>query len=168
MATVQGYEILESVVFGSGHGFALGHNPAAPDAFATWQFTEQQGGTRDYYWGEYHNDAESAGRSFRRRAAAYQELYRIEEKSKDSNAYYRYYSTQRPVDIGTFPKPQGNPPLAIVNYGDDRRRPVAGGTLLAWGELLYRHPLTAAEMEGYELKPCADNPGTWSGQGSDV
>ena len=48
MATVQGYEILKSIVFGSRHGFALGHNLAAPDAYVTWQFTEQKDGTRDY------------------------------------------------------------------------------------------------------------------------
>lgn len=161
MEIVQGYEILQSIVFESRHGFALGHNPAAPDAFVSWQFTEQQGGTRDYYWGEYYNNAESAERSFRRRAAAYREFYRIEEKSRGGGAYYRYYSTQRPVDIGTFPKPPDNPPLVIVNYGDDRRRPVAGGALSAWGELLYRNPLSVAEMEGYELKPDPDNPGAW-------
>ncbi|WP_300803513.1 hypothetical protein [uncultured Acetatifactor sp.] len=160
MATVQGYEILKSIVFGSRHGFALGHNLAAPDAYVTWQFTEQKDGTRDYYWGEYHNDAKAAERSFKRRAAAYRDFYRIEEKSKGSGAYYRYYSTQRPVDIGTFPKPPGNPPQIVVNYGDDRRRPVADGALLAWGELLYRHPLTAEQMEAYELKPDPDNPAT--------
>ena len=51
-----------------------------------------------------------------------------------------YYSTQRPVDIGTYPKPPDNQPLSIVNYDDDRRRPVADGRLMAWGEpVSYTH-----------------------------
>ena len=37
--------------------------------------------------------------------------------------------TQRPVDIGTFPKPPHNAPDEIVNY--DRRIPVEGGAFLA-------------------------------------
>ena len=53
------------------------------------------------------------------------------EKAKE----YKYYSTQRPVDIGTFPKPAGNAPDEIVNY--DKRVPVEGGAFLAWGHLTY-------------------------------
>ena len=37
----------------------------------------------------------------------------------------RYYSTQRPVDIGTFPKPPYNKPDEIFNY--DQRVPVENG-----------------------------------------
>ena len=70
---------------------------------------------------------------------------------------YRYYSTQRPVDIGTYPKPPDNQPLSIVNYDDDRRRPVADGRLMAWGELTYAKPLTEKQMEDYELKPAPGN-----------
>ena len=51
-----------------------------------------------------------------------------------------------------------NPPLSIVNYDDDRRRPVANGRLLAWGELTYAKPLTEKQMEDYELKPAPGNP----------
>ena len=40
------------------------------------------------------------------------------------NGRYRYYSTQRPVDIGTFPKPAGNAPVEIHNY--DNRQLVEG------------------------------------------
>ncbi|MEY8377665.1 hypothetical protein AALD22_18100 [Lachnospiraceae bacterium 56-18] len=29
---------------------------------------------------------------------------------------YKYYSTQRPVDIGTFPNGKENPPIRIENY----------------------------------------------------
>ena len=71
---------------------------------------------------------------------------------------YRYYSTQRPVDIGTYPKPPDNQPLSIVNYDDDRRRPVADGRLMAWGELTYAKPLTEKQMGDYELKPAPGNP----------
>lgn len=71
---------------------------------------------------------------------------------------YRYYSTQRPVDIGTYPKLPDNQPLSIVNYDDDRRRPVADGRLMAWGELTYAKPLTEKQMEDYELKPAPGNP----------
>lgn len=69
---------------------------------------------------------------------------------------YKYYSTQRPVDIGTFPKPNGNKPLEINNY--DKREPVEGGKLQAWGDLTYAKPLTKKQMADYELKPAPDNP----------
>ena len=42
----------------------------------------------------------------------------------EAPGFYKYYSTQRPVDIGTFPKPPHNAPAEIVNY--DRRSPVEG------------------------------------------
>ena len=62
------------------------------------------------------------------------------------------------MDIGTYPKLSDNPPLSIVNYDDDRRRPVANGRLLAWGELTYAKPLTEKQREDYELKPAPGNP----------
>ena len=67
------------------------------------------------------------------------------------NGMYRYYSTQRPVDIGTFPKPAGNAPVEIHNY--DKRQPVENGTMLAWGYLEYAKPLTEKEASDYELRP---------------
>ena len=67
------------------------------------------------------------------------------------NDRYRYYSTQRPVDIGTFPKPPGNSPAEIHNYAS--RQPVEGGKLQAWGYLEYTKPLTEKEARDYELKP---------------
>ena len=69
---------------------------------------------------------------------------------------YRYYSTQRPVDLGTFPRPPDNPLLSFRNY--DARVPVEGGAMLAWGELYYGKPLTPAQMYHYELKPSRHNP----------
>ena len=132
METVQGYVILKAATFETGHGFALGHNPGAPDPFVTWQFTEGEKGQRDYYWGRYGNSSEWAQRDFDRRVDDYQHLYHAAVKNTElgPDGVYRYYSTQRPVDIGTYPKPPDNLPLSIVNYDDDRRRPVANGRLL--------------------------------------
>ena len=67
------------------------------------------------------------------------------------NGRYRYYSTQRPVDIGTFPKPPDNKPVEIHNY--DKRQSVENGTMQAWGYLEYAKPLTEKEASDYELKP---------------
>ena len=90
----------------------------------------------------------------------YQYLYHAPVKNTElgPEGVYRYYSTQRPVDIGTYLKSPDNPPLSIVNYDDDRRRPVANGRLMAWGELTYAKPLTEKQMEDYELKPAPANP----------
>ena len=67
------------------------------------------------------------------------------------NGLYRYYSTQRPVDIGTFPKSADNKPVEIHNY--DSRIPVEDGSMLAWGYLEYAKPLTEKEASDYELRP---------------
>ena len=85
-------------------------------------------------------------------------LIGLQHTELEPEGVYRYYSTQRPVDIGTYPKPPDNQPLSIVNYDDDRRRPVADGRLMAWGELTYAKPLTEKQMEDYELKPAPGNP----------
>nr|WP_325298545.1 hypothetical protein [uncultured Oscillibacter sp.] len=69
---------------------------------------------------------------------------------------YKYYSTQRPVDIGTFPNGKENPPIRIENY--EGRIWVEHDTRLAWGELAYAQPLTEKELYNYELKPSRDNP----------
>lgn len=68
---------------------------------------------------------------------------------------YKYYSTQRPVDIGTFPKTQ-NGPVRIVNF--DERESVEHGRFRAWGFLLYRAPLTEKQMGDYELRAAPGNP----------
>jgi len=49
---VHGYEITRSVWFDNQRGFAIGHNPGAPDPFVCWQFTAENG-ARDFYWGRY-------------------------------------------------------------------------------------------------------------------
>lgn len=71
---------------------------------------------------------------------------------------YKYYSTQRPVDILTFPEPPDNKPVEIVNYECDARIPVQGENFRAWGELTYAKPLTEKQMDDYELRPSRRNP----------
>lgn len=157
---IKGYEILKTTVFENSRGFALGHNPAAPSPYVTWQFTEGKDGQRDYYWGHYGNSRAWAEKDFARRVDDYKDLQQTTTRSisEQPKECYLYYSTQRPIDLGTFPKPAGNPPLEIINYDDDRRRPVAGGSIEAWGELTYAKPLTEKQVADYELKPSPDNP----------
>lgn len=69
---------------------------------------------------------------------------------------YRYYSTQRPVDIGTYPKDADNPLVGFLNYDD--RISVEHGAYRAWGEVIYRFPLTPEQIYAYELRPARDNP----------
>lgn len=61
---------------------------------------------------------------------------------------YRYYSTQRPLGPGTFPKKDGRE--TITNF--------YGGKIFceeicreAWGFIEYSEPLTEKEMKNYEL-----------------
>ena len=67
---------------------------------------------------------------------------------------YKYYSTQRPVSIGTFPKDHFKAPIRLQNY--DGRLPVEGGAFLAWGHLTYTRPLTEKQVADYELRPAPD------------
>ena len=69
---------------------------------------------------------------------------------------HKYYSTQRPVDIGTFPKTESGP-VKIANY--DKREWVENATFRAWGHLAYDAPLTQKQMDDYELRAALDNPG---------
>ena len=59
---------------------------------------------------------------------------------------YRYYSTQRPVDLGTYPKEPDNPLVGFLNYDD--RISVEHGAYRAWGEVTYRAPLEQAQAVG--------------------
>lgn len=146
---VHGYEIKRSILFENDRGFALGKNPKAVQPFATWQFTEENG-KRDYYWGHYTANSAAATRDYETRVAEYQHDYGVSEKSA-----YKYYSTQRPVDIGTFPKTE-NGPLRFVNF--DSREDVEQGQLKAWGYLVYDAPLTEKQISDYELRGASDNP----------
>ena len=149
---------MKSVIFDNGRGFALGFDEAAPSPFVTWQFTETENGQKDYYWGHYHSSGQTAEKDFVKRVSDYKELFGVHEHTEghEQAEYYRYYSTQRPVDLGTFPKPPGNAPVEIINF--DERRMVEGSTMRAWGELAYLKPLTEKQMEDYELRPAPGNP----------
>lgn len=150
MEMKEGYEIQKAILFETGHGIALGCLHGTPDRFAVWTFTETAFG-RDYYYESRADGKEAAEEVFRVRADRYRECYGMTEKSGDRPEYYHYYSTQRPIDIATYPEPDGNELVVFFNYDEDRRRPVAGGKLHAWGELTYRKPLSQAEADVNEL-----------------
>jgi len=131
---IHGYEIQRAIVFENNRGFALAENPAAVSPFVTWQFTEEENGAREYYWGHYTTSRDAATWDYELRIAEYTKEYGLSEKDA-----YKYYSTQRPVDIGTFPKTDGGP-VRIVNF--DTREGVEQGRLQAWGYLVYDKPLS--------------------------
>ena len=112
---------------------------------------------RQYEWGHYGSDRAALEQDFTARVQEYQRLYNVGVKQTEAPGLYKYYSTQRPVDIGTFPKPPRNAPDEIVNY--DQRVPVENGSFLAWGHLTYTRPLTKRQASDYELRPAPDNPG---------
>jgi len=53
---VHGYEIIRSTMFSENQGFAIAHNPNACDPFVCWQFTVDNNGKRNYYWGIYGDE----------------------------------------------------------------------------------------------------------------
>lgn len=140
----------------NGRGFALGHHPTAPSPYVTWACYDDKNGQRQYEWGHYGNDLAAMEKDFSARVQDYQRLYHVEIVQTEAPGLYKYYSTQRPVDIGTFPKPPHNAPDEIVNY--NQRIPVEGGAFPAWGHLTYTRPLTEKQAVDYELRPAPDNP----------
>ena len=152
----QGYEIIQAVMLENGRGFVLGHNPTAPSPYVTWACYDDKDGQRQYEWGHYGSDRAALEQDFAARVQEYQRLYNVGVKQTEAPGLYKYYSTQRPVDIGTFPKPHRNAPDEIVNY--DQRVPVENGSFLAWGHLTYTRPLTKRQASDYELRPAPDNP----------
>lgn len=62
---------------------------------------------------------------------------------------FRYYSTQRPLGPGTFPRPAGNPVEGVSNFYE--RTYVEEIDREAWGTIDYELPLTSEEAEAYEL-----------------
>ena len=152
----QGYEIQKAVMLENGRGFALGHHPTAPSPYVTWACYDDDKGQRQYEWGHYGNDRTAMEQDFADRVQDYQRLYKVGIVQIEAPGLYKYYSTQRPVDIGTFPKPPHNAPDEIVNF--DQRIPVEGGTFAAWGYLTYTRPLTVKQADDYELRPALDNP----------
>ena len=104
----------------------------------------------------YGNDRTAMEQDFTDRVQDYQRIYNVGIRQTEAPGLYKYYSTQRPVDIGTFPKPPYNKPDEIFNY--DQRIPVENGSFLAWGYLTYTRPLTEKQASDYELRPAPDNP----------
>lgn len=70
-------------------------------------------------------------------------------KNQRRNIRMKYFSTLRPVSIGTYPKPQGNRVDAIVNFDEAIFVAEIGRT--AWGYIEYTHPLSAEQAAAYEL-----------------
>jgi len=89
------------------------------------------------------------------RAAYYVDRFGFTEVPEFLEGPYKYYSTQRPVDIGTFPKTE-NGPVQIVNF--DKREWVENATFRAWGYLAYNASLTEKQIDNYELCAAPDNP----------
>lgn len=158
---VKGYQMLKTTLFENNRGVALGYNPEkAPYPFATWYFTENKGGERDYFRIHECMNRPVAEQDFYKRVDNYKIVYKVQEKTEgqESGEYYRYYSTQRPVDIGTFPNTTENPVFEVANYDGDSRQYVAGGQVCAWGEVTYKKPLTEKQIDDYELLAAPDNP----------
>ena len=154
--TVQGYEIKRSIVFDNDRGVALAENPRAVQPFVTWMFFEDENGERSYEWGHYTTNRQNAESDYHARISKYVLDNGVTERATaPALETYKYYSTQRPVDIGTFPK-FGNEPIRIENF--DNRIPVEDGAFRAWGYLEYSAPLTEKQADDYELRAAPDNP----------
>lgn len=118
MEMIEGYEIQKAILFETGYGFVLGHTSETPERFAVWSFTETAYG-RNHYRKSCYENVNVAEEVFQRRAEHYRVLYGMQEKTEHSTkAFYRYYSTQRPVDIATFPRPEGNSPIMLVEKAE--------------------------------------------------
>lgn len=112
----QGYAILKAVMLENGRGFVLGEHPTAPSRYVTWACYDDKDGQRQYEWGHYGNDRTAMEQDFTDRVQDYQRIYNVGIVQTEAPGLYKYYSTQRPVDIGTFPKPPYNKPDEIFNY----------------------------------------------------
>jgi hypothetical protein len=64
---------------------------------------------------------------------------------------YRYYSTERPISLGTYPKAKDNVPVNIENFNIREYVPEIGYE--AYGYLEYEHKLTDKQIFDYELYP---------------
>ena len=121
--------IRRTILFDNQCGFALGENSRAPNPYVTWRFNEQDG-QRNYFWGHYMNEPDMAERDLLNRAEDYQRRYHVQEvEQAPDKETYLYYSTQRPIDIGTYPNSYFNRPvhmdLGRSSRGLCRRRTVS-------------------------------------------
>ena len=156
---VHGYEIKRSVVFDNERGIAFAENPRAVHPFVTWMFSEDENGKRSYEWGRYTTNRQAAESDYHARISRYILDYSVSERTANAAPetpdVYKYYSTQRPVDIGTYPKFDSEP-VSIKNY--DERISVENGAFRAWGELSYSVALTKKQIDDYELRAAPGNP----------
>lgn len=73
-------------------------------------------------------------------------------KQNTQTRIYRYYSLQRPVMPGSYPKKS-----AVINiYNYDNRTLIDDIGRLAWGYIEYKEPLTKQDCNEYELEPSRD------------
>ena len=153
------YAISKAVMLENGRGFAQGEYPTALSPFVTWGCNDDEDVGQKYEWEPkpYGSDQASTEQDALKRVENHQEQLSVKVAQMESPGPYKYYSTQRPVDIGTFPKPAGNAPDGIVNY--DKRVLVEGGSFLAWGHLTYTKPLTEKQAADYELRPAMEISG---------
>lgn len=61
----------------------------------------------------------------------------------------KYYSTQRPIGSGTYPKPQNNKVIEIKNF--DKKEKIEKEDINAYGYIKYEKPLMPAAAKTYEL-----------------
>lgn len=59
---------------------------------------------------------------------------------------YKYYSTQRPITPGAYPKPKNNPVVSIHNFDKPTFFEEIGDT--AWGYIEYEKPLVNSGVIG--------------------
>ena len=148
--------IRRTILFDNQCGFALGENSRAPNPFVTWRFNEQDG-HRDYFWGHYMNEPDMAERDLLNRAEDYQRRYYVERiEQPPEQETYKYYSTQRPIDVGTYPNSRFNGVVEMTIYPERWR--VEGEAFRAWGEIDYAQQLLPCEVADYELRPSRHNP----------
>jgi len=62
---------------------------------------------------------------------------------------YKYYLTQRPPSIGTFPDKADGSTIGLHCF--DYKEYVAEINRKAWGYVVYSKPLTQKEIDDYEL-----------------
>lgn len=62
---------------------------------------------------------------------------------------YRYYSTQRPIMPGSYPKPEGNGIVTVYNF--DNKTYAEEVQREAWGYIEYARPLGHFDIVNYEL-----------------
>lgn len=68
---------------------------------------------------------------------------------------YRYWSTQRPISLGTYPKPEGNKVVDIENFS--RREFCKEIGREAWGYIDYEYPVPDEMLRQYEMVKGGEN-----------